>query len=771
MADVAYESENEDVEVELETAAKEKLEREKAIIFDDDEPNLVPVFLAVTDAAGAQPGKQWLKETAERVCDSFKTAYDGTKDYRERCARNWRLLVSELEKPEFPFEDCAAIHIPSYTENMIRLVFRVEDELLGDWRDVFRVSSMGPDDDNIAEAMTIHDNWQLRNKVTDFRRQIRRGILCFMDVGDVTYHIYWDELRRVNVPQMLTPDEFVKPYGYTSVTPDFSDLPWYAKIFHRYRHELQAMKDEWHDVDRVLLKVKPSWEDEPEMEGAKAAREVHGVDAPEDTTAPGSKDAASAPFKLVHWEGWLELPNRDRDYFCQMIFEPNTKALLCLKVHEEEDWQEKLRFEQRMAELKMYSEQMNAWQQAAQAFDVQMDIVVADADARVVAGVIPPEQAEAEKAAAAAQAPPELQQGPPQPPAWFAEEEGGPTPPRSVPIRMFRHAVFLEPLYGNLGYGYGRILADMNIAQDTMARQYVDSATLRNVPIGFTSAEVELPEDFGWTPGKFFRLEGVTASQLPNAVQPFQAGEPAAGLMMMVDRLQTWMSSAAQSSDVLSGASGKSGETARGHASRVEQATKMLAIPARKFAELLTEILKCNAKLNSIYLEDDEVVQVTDMAFVTMGNDYVDPNTKSVRVGRWMWDRNYHVEIQSDLRFLSRTQRIQEADEMVSMGQHPLLMTNMQYQITALRKAFEARGRRDMAALVVPPPPPPPPMPPGGGPGGGPQGPGGPQGGPEGAGGAGPPISGPGPSAATAGPPMTTAMPPMGPASPGPTGG
>src|SRR4030095_16515163 len=155
-----------------------------------------------------------------RICYAFTAAHEATKAYRDRCARNWRLLVGELEKPSFPFTDCAAIHIPSYTENLIRLVFRAEDELFGDWRDVFRVSSMGPDDDQIAEAMSIHDNWQIRNKIPDFKRQLRRGLLAFFDAGDVTYHIYWDELRKMNVPEMLTADNFVMPSTLPSAQTD-----------------------------------------------------------------------------------------------------------------------------------------------------------------------------------------------------------------------------------------------------------------------------------------------------------------------------------------------------------------------------------------------------------------------------------------------------------------------------------------------------------------------------------------------------------------------
>ena len=429
--DYALEDENEDVEVELDADEEAKRLLEAKIVYEDDDENLVKTFVK------AEGGKEVLKRIAYRICYAFEAAHEATKVYRDRRARDWRLLVGELEKPTFPFEDCAAIHIPSYLENTVRLTFRAEDELFGDWRDVFRVSSMGPDDDAIAEAMSIHDNWQIRNKIPDFKRQLRRGLLAFFDGGDVTYHIYWDELRKCNVPEMLSPDNFVMPYTYNSVAPDLSDLPWYAKIFHRYRHEMQAMKEQWHGVDKVIKKVKPSWDDEPEMKLAEAAREVHGVDTDE-TAGPAAEDTPSAPFRLVHWEGWLELPNQERDRFCYAIFEPNTKALMCLKIHEEPDWQEQLRFEQQTAELEQYTQQLDMYQQAQQAFDVAMKTVTADADARVFAGVVPPEQAEAEKAQATEQVQQQLGP-PPEPPQWLAEG-GGPTPPRSVPIRMFRHA-------------------------------------------------------------------------------------------------------------------------------------------------------------------------------------------------------------------------------------------------------------------------------------------------------------------------------------------
>src|SRR4029453_16469204 len=112
------------VEVTLTPEDSEREAREAKIKYDDDDPNLVKTFIAAKEFGGVDV----IKRITNRICYAFTAAHEGTKDYRDRCARNWRLLVGELEKPSFPFTDCAAIHIPSYTENLIRLVFRAEDE-------------------------------------------------------------------------------------------------------------------------------------------------------------------------------------------------------------------------------------------------------------------------------------------------------------------------------------------------------------------------------------------------------------------------------------------------------------------------------------------------------------------------------------------------------------------------------------------------------------------------------------------------------------------
>jgi hypothetical protein len=147
---------------------------------------------------------------------------------------------------------------------------------------------------------------------------------------------------------------------------------------------------------------------------------------------------------------------------------------------------------------------------------------------------------------------------------------------------------------------------------------------------------------------------------------------------------------------------------------------------------MVTQVLLNNAKLNALFLDDEEVIQVTDHIAGPM----------ALTVGREMYERSYSVEITADLRFATQVQKVAEADELMSMvfaspaapllTQYPALMTEV------LAEAFRARGQHKLAQMVSQPPPRPPPPPQG------PRGPQGPQGAPpQGGPPQGPPQGGP----------------------------
>lgn len=665
------------------------------VVYDEEAPNLVEAFMS------SEKGKEELKRISEHVDKQFTAAWDAQEGYRQRVADDHCLWTGELPKKEYPFNLMANPHVPIMLENITRISMRIESEVCGDYTNMMGVLPVGPDDKDQADLLTRHGNWQLSEQLTDFKRQVKRGLLRYIKDGDVVCHSYYDTARRKNRHEILTSDEFVTPHVHSTVEPDFSDCPWVAKILYRYRHDLQKMRDEWYDVDAVIAKDSPSWESEPD---APLRETVNANNEVED-------DGQDAPYKLLYWCGWLELPEQVDDRYCLVVLDTATKAILQLQILEEEDWQDRHRFEKQMGDLEQFRIQK-------QAFDV-------DAQSRAAIGEM--EMQGIQPLNPLGPAPLE-----PMKPDWLEEGEDPsdmsfePKPIRKVPIFMFAHGVCIEPLAGALGMGYGRVQADHNRAANTLLSQFVDAATLGNTKTYITAGGVSFDKPFQMAPGRINVAKGTTARDLKEAFIEINPAPANPQMVELVDKVQGWAQSSMQAPDVLSGESGKSGETYRGISTRVEQATKQLSVVAGGFAQFLTQILKNNAKLNAKFLPDEETFAV---------NNHKMGTSELLTVGRALYERDYKVIIKSDLRFASQQQRIQEADQTLQMiASMPPLQQDIPLLYQALRETLIARSQDALVPYLGPPPPPPqttfgipPPPPPGmlppGPPGAPPQGP------------------------------------------------
>lgn len=674
------------------------------------EANLVPLF-------ERHPlGVQALKDIKALVRSQFDDNWSATENYRKQMANDWKVFVGDLPEKEGPFADLANAHVPVNMETISRLAFRVYGELFGDPWHVFDVVPVGPGDDAAANILSVHGNWQFREQIPDFQRQAHRAVLAFFQIGDVTAHSWYDEHRKVNRHEILTPDQFLTPYAITTTMPDYSDLPWYAKICPMYRHELESYRGAWSGLDELLKGEAPRWDSDPDQPMATAAAKIHNIEP-----ASEQKDT---PYKIIWWEGWLDLPEQNRQRFCKVIFDHESGNILQLAVHEQWDWQEKIRFEREMAELEQFraarAQHQAMVMQKAQNDAQQAASMAAASDA----GMLPPGAAEQALEALRAQSMQPLPPPPP-PPQWMKDPDDPdeiPEEPRYVPIRMFAHAVCIEPFFGNLGIGYGRVESDINRAINTLLSQFIDTASLSNVPSFLAAQGVEIEGgDLNLGPGKVNRIMGVAAADLSNAIVPLKLPPGNPQMVQMAELLFKYSESAVQAPNILSGASGKSGETAREWSGRLEQATKQLTVVSDKLMQFFVQIFKNNAALNAQFLKEEELIQVTN--HLRQG--------EQILVTRAMYERNYALEFRADLKFTSRQQKVQEADEAFAMAMRmPQLQMNPAFMYYVTKKMFEARNRRDLVQLMGPPPPPspipfgmPPPPPPGAGPGGPPPGP------------------------------------------------
>lgn len=670
-------------EIDLVDVPDEELpvDEEKAEDSDDEEfpeydleaANLVHVFME------SDEGKEELKELSDLLIANYEEAWEATEEYRQRMASNWGLFTGKLKPKDFPYKNCANVHVPMLIENITRNAFRAMSELFGDWETVWGARATGPGGEIDAKIVSLHSNWQIREQIPDFKRQMHRGMLAFFAIGDVTCHSYYDAERGQNRHEFLTPDEFVIPMAQTSVYPDYSDVPFMVKIMPLYRHQIQAMKDTWYGVDKVLKEEPPAFNEEPEQLLTKKMAEDQGAEPME------SEDGT--PYKLIWYEGWIELPNQDKDRFCRAIIDLKTRAILELIVNEEPNWQDVERYDAQTRELDDYRMQMQAHEEALKSQEMQVAEVAQTAlEAKDLMG---PEQKGmvVDQLQQAAQMQPEA----PPAPSWMKDPndlEEQPEPAKREPVRMFTHFVCIEPMVGTLGLGFGNIQADLNRAANTLMNQTIDAATYANVWSLLVSDQLQFTEKVEFRPGAIIKVKGLSGPEIKDNIMELRPGPANPQLMTLTDKIVGWGQSSMTAPAVLSGEPGKSGETFRGINTRVEQANKQISVSTRKFADSLECVAKANAALNRVYLSDQE--------FISVAQNSGEP-LQQVQVSRKMYERNYRFSITADLRFSSKSQRVQEADELLGLiKQIPQLGQDIPFVYQVAKKCLEARDLYDL---------------------------------------------------------------------------
>lgn len=672
---------------------------EEPFEYQEDAVNLVAAFKEHPE------GRAALKRLGLKCLTDFDAAWEATDTFRKNMADTWKLFSGTLDPKGPPFQFMANAHVPLLMENTIRMGYRQAYELFGNWTQVFGVNPIGPDDEHTAKLLSLHGNWQIRKRIKDFKRQLgHRGLLVFNLFGDVTVHSYWDPQRRYNRHEVLTATEFVSANAHVSTMPDYSDVSWVAKVVFMDPHELRKMSGAWEDVGTALKHLPPAWD-----EGSISAEVREAVDK---TLGVDSTAYKASQYKIIQYEGWLNLPpstavptepgeepEEPRDRYCKVLIDHQTQTVLSLNIHERIDPYDKRRFEFETQQLEKYQAGMQEQEAFAQEQEKARRSALALAHSSDPDSDAPAQAIIMARAIEEMPAPP-----PPQMPDWMAGNPmARPRPPESVPIQMFAHGVNIEPIQGILGLGTGAIHSAQNKAANIALSAFIDQAGLGNCKNWLMRGDVRFPggEKLILEPGKIHKVEGST--DLSKDMLPLDFGEANPQMLQLVEMLMRFGNTVTNTPEVLSGESGKSGETAQGISTRIEQATKMLSVPTGKYADMLTQVLVNNAALNALFLDDAEFFSVNnhDPSLGPMGQ-------QTFSVGRELYDRPYDVEITADLKFTSTAQRISEADALVQMPNAvPELAGNFALKHAVITKSLEARNRYDLIGLLGAPPKPP----------------------------------------------------------------
>lgn len=648
-------------------------------------PNMVPFLEETTE------GKTFLKKLVQECHDEFMMAWDKNSAYREKVAEAWRVLFCDLPPKMKPFDHCANAAIPLALQNIIRLNNKMTTEVFGDWGEPFNFTPTSPDGEPVAPIVTQHSNWQVRTRIPGWKRQMKRAILIFIVGGDVAAHSYYDPVTRRNCHDTLTCDDYVVPFTHVSVNPDFSDVPWIARRFPYQKHRLKQMgkRAGWANTAKVVAYEAP----QQGMETAEPTlRNTIAEFLGEDPF--GQK---KGEYEIIQYEGWMELPGSDEELYCQLVFDLCSSTPLKLSVHMRAPTEERFRFDMQTREFEQFQQASMQYQMMVQQKQQQLDML------QNALGMMPQDSPNIGAGVQQMQAI-NAQPLPPEPiqPSWLKEGMEGPEPPRKEPIYMFSHGVCLEPMQGNLGIGLGRIDGQLNIAANTVWSIFLDAASLGNGKTFITSSNVDFQGPFKIGPGVINKAKNVMPSDLANAFLPLEFGQANPQLIDAADRFMAFGEQAANTPEILSGGEGKSGETARGVQSRIEQSNSMIRVPTMGFADFVIQVMKNNCKLNAVFAPEEEIFYVN-----RFNEDLQVAGSQLIRAARSMYDNEYEIELVSDLQFRTRAQKVSEADEIVQLpNAMPELQWNYAFKYHAIRQALVARGFHKMARTLLGPPPP-----------------------------------------------------------------
>lgn len=676
--------------------------------WDPEAPNLVDFFLGELDPEEVNPpetpGRKFLADVAKQACDDTNQGWDDSEQYRQKRKRIISLYVGHLKNKTFPFPGCANVHMPLTLERTQRVVANTFTEIFGDRELVYGVRPTESADDDVAELLTVHGNWRLRNEMPDFMTSMEEALTEFFLCGSVIVFSYRDQALGKNEHEVLTPEEVVVPYVFKAKALDMHDVPWKTRILRKYKHEVQAMSDsgEWSAVQVAkIVKVAPPANDFMTTVVRDLGEQMEGNRQPSE-----GSNTRNAPYVFYEYHGRYRMPGETTDRPICVTVSADHKTVVKLYIREKPDWRDQMRAERQTAELQQFQDDTANFPQAQAMFEQ------ASADYAMVA-----QQPQMDPMTGQPLPPPPPPEAPvpPAPPSWAQPDEatGGylpPDPPKRVPIEMFTHIRYAYNPAGMLGLGMGHILQPFNESVDEALNRFYDQATANNCPAILSTQDLGLGQSSALVPNQIKVLKNVS-EDINKVVKEFRPGPANPQLLDYVREAVQWADSAVAAPGILSGQPGKSGETFRGVATRAEKASKQLTFGAKKFCAGVEQVLKNDAELLATFMPEEEFVQVNDH-LADYRKSTKDQGT--IRITREMYRKNYDISFTADLQFSSRAQRIAESDEVLAMVNQvfPPLPPGVPVQdpMAALRyhavaDALRSRGKQDMIGILGPVPP------------------------------------------------------------------
>lgn len=629
------------------------------------------------------------KKAARTAIDRHSTDV-GAREGRMKKLKQIQEAYALVTKPKSrPFNGCANISTPAVTAPVLQISARLFDMTWPATGRVFNVVPATASDQQYAHTTESFANSYIRYNIPYMGTSLADTIQQKCAYGSAFRRTNWDPYMRKVRSDRVSIDDFVVPFAHRSSDPSMADVPHYTLQLHLGYDEIQDFGDEGLFVNADKIK-RENQGDNSASAFVEMTRKIDGV-------SPGELGDDS-PRQVLEHHCRMKLPNDPgrhpafdgKRHYVYVVVDAATEAVLRVCLREEDDPDDKRRYDREVARFQRYKAELTAYQTALQARQMQM--------------MAPPPPTIAGPMGVMSPPPPQLGPLPPEP-----QPAPVPAPVRKRQITFFTHYRCFQG-EGFYGLGYGDMLLGLAVAMNTIINQHVDGVTLRNSKPAFMSRQVRMQRgNVSVQPGEFIEVDG-PINQIRDAIMwldPPQNDPTTVPLIKMLDAMKDTM---VGNADLMSGEVPGSNQTKAGMQILAEQMMMPISVLARQTREEFKHELDKIWRCFGVFLEDEEIAEFLN----------VDTNQpQQVQIGRWMFSPTVHLVPASDPR--AKSQRVEDHQRLFGyVMNNPFVMQGP--AAPAIMRQLTEEGFRifpdgeKLIPLLPPaqppgPPPPPPPKP------------------------------------------------------------
>ena len=276
------------------------------------------------------------------------------------------------------------------------------------------------------------------------------------------------------------------------------------------------------------------------------------------------------------------------------------------------------------------------------------------------------------------------------------DEFGAPTKGKD-PIELFTHYQFLPNPDGFLGFGFGFLLAKINLALNKLTRMFIDAGELSTVGnlTYLISDALGIPgDDFDLTMGKGIKIPR-SVDDISKHFMKLEFRGPDPAIQAAIEYLQGVAQRVSSSSDIMAGQPDKVYQP-QALLSMLEQGLQLYSSVQEFMGASMEDELQKVYRLNARYLQSEEYFYDGDKQISVTKEDYQD---------------DFRIVPIFDPKYSTRSQKLAKAQaEMEFIMSFPLTAQNPQSLYLAGKRYLEALDVEDIEEVLPQPEPPPQPV-------------------------------------------------------------